>query len=55
MVADVEPSLPPPSQTSREFIGDVLLIHPLPQLNPSSTGFIHGILFLLWLDLKEVA
>ncbi|RLM94206.1 hypothetical protein C2845_PM08G17160 [Panicum miliaceum] len=55
MVSNVEPPLPPPRQTSREFLGDVLLFHPLPQLEPGTTNFIHGTLAGLWLEMEEVA
>jgi hypothetical protein len=55
MVSNVEPPLPPPRQTSQEFIGDVLLFHPLPQLEHGTTNFIHGTLVGLWLEMEEVA
>jgi hypothetical protein len=44
MVSNGEPLLPPPRQTSREFVGDVVIFHPLPQLEPDTTNFIHGTL-----------
>jgi hypothetical protein len=55
MVSNVEPLLPPPRQTSQEPVGDVLLFHPLPQLQSGTTDFIHGTLAGLWFEMEEVA
>jgi hypothetical protein len=55
MVSNVEPPVPPPRQTSWEFVWDVLLFHPLPQLEHSTIDFIHGTLVGLWLEMEEVA
>jgi hypothetical protein len=55
MVSNVELPLPPSRQTSREFVGDVRLFHPLPILESGTTNFIHGTLIGLWLEMEEVA
>jgi hypothetical protein len=55
LATDTEPPLPPPRQTSREFVGDVLLFHPLSQLEPGTTDFIHATDVGLWLEMEEVA
>jgi hypothetical protein len=54
MVSNIESPLPPPRQTSQEFVGDVLIFHPLPQLKSGITGFIHDTAGL-WLEMEEVA
>jgi hypothetical protein len=53
MVSNIEPSLPPPRQTCWELVGDVLLFHPLPQLDSGPTNFIHFVLIGLWLEIKK--
>jgi hypothetical protein len=55
MVSNVEPPLRPPIQTSWELVGDVLLFHPLPQLQSRTIDFIHGTLVGLWFEMEEVA
>jgi hypothetical protein len=55
MVSNVESPLPPPRQTNRELVGDVLLFHPLLQLQSSTTDIIHGTIARLWFEMEEVA
>jgi hypothetical protein len=53
MVSNIEPPPPPPRQTSREFVGGILLFHSLSQLEPGTTDFIHGTLVGLCLRWKR--
>jgi hypothetical protein len=55
MVPNIEPSLPPALQTSQKFVGDVLLFHPLPQLESNPTDLIHFVLTRLRFEMEKVA
>jgi hypothetical protein len=55
MVSNIEPPLPSPRQTSWELVRDVILFHPLPQLQSDTTDFIHGTLARLWFEMEVVA
>jgi hypothetical protein len=55
IVSNVEPPFPLPRQTSWELVGDVILFHPLSQLQSGTTDFIHGTLAGLWFEMEEAA